>query len=306
MREDHIENAAGKIQQMQKALELMNIKLHNVISDLKGKSGLRIMEAIIEGETHPENLATLCDKRILKEKRSQVLASLHGNYKKEYLFVLRQAYEGYQFYQKQIGTCDTEIDLLLKEITKELPVPPETPSLPARHNQPQVENLHQHVVQLTNGRNATVLPGLCDKTVLKLISEVGTDLSRWTSEKHFVSWLGLSPWKNQSGKMRRSKRNPVRTIAGQIFRESALSIANSKHLALKGFYRRIKSHHGFKIAIKATARKIAVFFYRFMTKGLEYVERGLVEYEERYKEICLRNLNKRAKQFGFDLVPKNA
>lgn len=306
MREDHVEHAAGKIQQMQKALELMNIKLHNVISDLKGKSGLRIMEAILAGETNPERLANLCEKRILKEKRAQVIASLHGNYKKEYLFVLHQAYEGYKFYQEQITGCDQEIEMLLEELTKELPIPPQTPSAPARHNQPQVENLHQHLVQLTNGRNATVLPGLCDKTILKLISEVGTDLTQWESEKHFVSWLGLSPWKNQSGKTHRSKRNPARTVAGQIFRESALSISNSKNLALKGFYHRVKSRHGFKIALKATARKIAVLFYRFMTKGLEYVERGLLEYEKRYKEICIRNLHKRAKQFGFDLVAVNA
>lgn len=284
----------------------MNIKLHNVISDLKGKSGLRIMEAILSGETHPQRLATLCDERILKSKRTEVIASLHGNYKKEYLFVLRQAYEGYRFYQEQIIGCDQEIELLLKEITKELPPPPETPASPARHNQPQVENLHQQLVQITDGRNASVLPGICDKTVLKLISEVGTDLTRWASEKHFVSWLGLSPCKNQSGKMRRTKRSQKRTCAGQIFRESAMSIANSKHLALKGFYHRVKSKHGYKIAIKATARKIAVFFYRFMTKGLEYVEQGLIEYEKRYREICVKNLNKRAKQFGYELVSNNA
>jgi len=290
---------------MQKAFELMNIKLHNVISDIKGKSGILIIEAILKGERDPNKMLKLCDERIINKKGKEVKASLVGNYKKEYLFMLKQAYEAYKFFQLQIQTCDKEIEILLNQITKDLPKPPETPASPSRHNNPSIENLHDQLVKLTDGRDAAVLPGLSDKTILKLISELGTDLSIWPTEKHFVSWLGLSPMKKQSGKMSRTKRCSKKTLAGQIFRESAYSIANSKYIALKGFYNRIKSKHGYKIAIKATARKIAVLFYRFMVLGLDFVEKGLEEYEKKYREIVYRNISRKAKELGYDLVLAN-
>lgn len=304
-RETLIESSSQNIQRMQRAFELMNIKLHNVISDIKGKSGKQIIEAILSGERNANKLLKLCEKSIINKKGEQVKSSLAGNYKKEYIFMLKQAYQAYQFFQEQIKTCDKEIEILLKKITEDLPKPPETPSSPSRHNQPEIEDLHIHLSQLTDGRDATVLPGLSDKTILKLISELGTDLRAWPSEQHFVSWLGLSPRKKQSGKISRTKRTSVKTKAGQIFRESAFSIANSKYIALKGFYNRLKSKHGHRVAIKATARKIAVLYYRFIVKGLEYVEKGLKEYEEKYRQIVYRNISRKAKELGFELVPVN-
>lgn len=304
-REELIENAAKEIQHMQKAFELMNIKLHNVISDIKGKSGMLIIESILSGERNPENLVRHCDLRIKKEKYPMIIESLKGNYKTEYLFLLKQAYQCYMFFQTQIVACDQEIEKLLKEITSGLPVPPTSDPSPSRHNQPQIKDLHKMLVQLSGGTNASVLPGLCDKTILKLIAELGTDLSKWSNEKHFTSWLGLSPWKKQSGKMSRHKRNPAKTKAGQIFRESVLSISTSKNLALKGFYQRIKSRKGHKVAVKATARKLAGLFYRFMTQGFEYVEKGLNEYERQYREKITKNLSKKASSLGYMLVPIN-
>lgn len=301
-RDNHIESASQNIQRMQKAFELMNVKLHNVISDIKGKSGLLIIESILRGERDPNKLLKLCDKQIIRKKSKEVKSSLVGNYKKEYIFMLQQAYETYQFFQQQIHSCDKEIEILLKQITKDLPKPPETLPSPSRHNHPDIPNLHNQLVQLTDGRDASVLPGLSDKTILKLISELGTDLSLWPTEKHFVSWLGLSPRKKQSGKMSRTKRISVNTIAGQIFRESAYSIANSKYIAIKGFYNRIKSKHGYKIAIKATARKLAVLFYRFIVYGLDFVEKGLEEYEKKYREIVYKNISRKAKELGYNLV----
>lgn len=301
-RESHIDSSSENILRMQKAFELMNIKLHNVISDIKGKSGILIIEAILSGVRSPNKLLELCDKRIIAKKSKEVKASLIGNYKEEYIFMLKQAYEAYKFYQRQINDCDKEVELLLKDITSNLPEPPETKESPARHNHPNITGLHNQLVQLTEGRNATILPGLSDKTILKLISELGTDLRNWPTEKHFVSWLGLSPKKKQSGKMNRTKRIPAKTKAGQIFRESAYSIANSKYIGLKGFYNRIKSRDGYKVAIKATARKIAVLYYRFIVYGLDYVERGLKDYDEKYKKIMFRNLNRKAKDLGFTLT----
>ena len=301
-RENHVDSSSQSILRMQKAFELMNIKLHNVISDIKGASGMRIIEAILNGERHPKKLLKLCDKTIIENKSDKVIASLIGNYKEEYVFMLEQAYEAYKFFQHQMQSCDKKIEILLNRITKDLPEPPQTPSSPSRHNHPKIENLHNQLVQLTDGRDATVLPGLSDKTILKLISELGTDLSSWPTEKHFVSWLGLSPRKKQSGKMSRTKKGNVKTIVGQFFRESAYSIANSKYIALKGFYNRLKSKHGYKVAIKATARKIAILYYRFITKGLDYVEKGLKAYEEKYKAIMLKNITRKAKELGFIVV----
>ena len=301
-RETHVESASQDVQRMQRAFELMNIKLHNVISDIKGASGIRIIEAILHGERHPNKLLKLCDDQIVKNKSSEVTQSLIGNYQDEYLFLLEQSYQAYNFYQAQIKDCDKKIEKLLKEITKDLPPSPDSPSKPARHNQPDIEDLHNKLVMLSDGHNASALPGFSDKMVLKLISELGTDMSRWPTEKHFVSYLGLSPVKKQSGKMSRTRRLPVKSIAGQIFRESAMSIANSKYLSLKGFYNRIKSKSGYKIAIKATARKLAILYYKMLRNGIDYVEKGLAKYEEMYKDKMIKSLTKKAANFGLMLV----
>lgn len=306
LRDDHIETASQHLLHIQKAFELMNIKLHNVISDIKGVSGIRIIEDIINGERDAEKLAALCETSILLKKKQVVIDSLRGNFKQHYLFMMKQGYELYQVYQKKIQECDQQIETMLKEMTKDMPQPVKTADDPARYNQPKIKNLHAMTVQLNNGNNASVLPGFTDKTVLKLISELGLDLSQWATEKHFTSWLGLSPWKRQSGKMNRTKFSPAKTIAGQIFRECALSISNSKHLALKGFFNRIKSKHGVKAAIKATARKLAELYYRAMTKGLNYVEEGLVQYEKKYQEKYMKSFTKKAAKFGFQLVSINS
>ncbi len=302
LREDHLEMASSHIQHMQKAMELMNIKLKNVISQLHGASGLRIVKAILVGERDPAKLTELCDVLILKHKKEKVKESLNGNYKEEYIFLLKQAYDAWQFYQQLIKECDAQIGKLLNEVTLPMPLVDTGFPKPSRHNCPQIEGLHDKIVTLNCGRNATQISGISDTTMLKLTAELGTDYSKWPTEKHFTSWLGLSPKKHQSGKLKKSKRNNVKTKAGQIFKECAMSIANSKHLALKGFYHRIKTKHGARAANKATARKLAVLYYRFMTKGMEYVEIGLTEYEKRYKDIMIRNLNRKAKMLGLQIV----
>ena len=301
-REDHLEMAATHIQHMQRAMELMNIKLKNVISQIHGASGIRIIKAILSGDRNPEKLAELCENSILKHKKDKVIESLNGNYREEYIFLLQQAYTCWLFYQDQIEECDKMIEATLTKITFDIPDIEVGSESPSRHNQPKINNLHEKIVKLNKGKNATELPGISDTTMLKLTAELGCDFSKWPTEKHFTSWLGLTPRKHQSGKMNKRKINPAKTKAGQIFKESALSIANSKHLALKGFYHRIKSKQGAKAANKATARKLAVLYYKFMTKGMEYVELGLKEYEKRYKDIMLKNLIKKANNIGYQLI----
>lgn len=283
-------------------MELMNLKLKNVISQLHGVSGQRIIQAILSGQSDANELANLCDQTILRKKKDAVIEALKGNYKEEYIFMLKQAYAAYLFYQKQIKECDRVINKILIKMTKDKNPVNAGKAKPSRHNQPDISKLHDKLVKLHDGKNPTILPGISDMTMLKLTAELGCDYSKWPTEKHFTSWLGLSPRKHQSGKTNKSMRRKVNTRAGQIFRESAMSISNSKHLSLKGFYYRIKSKHGARAAIKATARKLAVLYYRYMTLGLDYVEVGLTEYEKRYKEQLIRSMTKKAASIGYQLV----
>jgi transposase len=305
LRSDHIQSASGYILQMQKAFELMNIKLHEVIDQLQGVSGMRIIKAILSGERNAEKLLALCHTTIRKNKKEKVLKALQGNYKKEYLFLLQQALDCYEFFQIKIQDCDRQIEVYLKDMTANLPEVEPTVAKPARHNDIQVTNFHNMLVKLTGGKNATELSGISDKTYFELVTETGTDLARiWPTKKHFTSWTGLAPRKNQSGKINKTKKrfNP-KTRVGQIFRTIALSVSNSKNLALRGFYNRIKSRHGAKVAMKALARKIAELYYNFMTKGMQYVEQGIEQYERNYRERVIKNLNKRALEYGFTLTP---
>lgn len=305
LRDEHIASGARCVQHMQKALELMNIKLHEVISQIQGTSGLRIIEAIVAGQHDPEELAALCGPQILRQKRARVIESLQGHYRGEHVFALEQALDCWQFYREKIRQCDQQIAQVLEELTDALAPPPSLKApKPIRHHTPEVEDLHLKLMKLTDGRDPAQLCGMTDLTLLKLISEVGTDMSRWPSEKHFTSWLGLAPGSHQSGKRRRRKGKRVKCRAGQIFRESAQSIARSKHLALGGFYRRLKAKRGPGIAMKATARKLAVLFYQLMKHGWDYVEEGLAAYEVRQREQQLRWLKKRAHALGFAVVTK--
>lgn len=303
LRDGHIASGARCINQMQKALELMNVKLHQVITQIHGTSGRAIIEAIIKGERDPERLADLCQQQILKNKRALVVKSLEGHYRAEHVFALQQGYACWQFYQEKIHECHEQIGALLEALTEQLPVPEKTRQpKPIRHHKPEVDDLHGKLMRLTGGRDPSQLCGLSDVTLLKLVSEVGTDMTKWPTEKHFTSWLGLAPGTHQSGKHRRRRGKRVTSRAGQIFRESAQSIARSKHLALGAFYRRKKGHRGPGIAMKATARKLAVLFYRLMRYGWDYVEQGVEAYEAQQREEQVRWLKKRAHRLGFAVV----
>ena len=303
LREDHISMASAHVQHMQKALTMMNIRLHEVISQIQGSSGLKIIEAILSGERDAEELASLCNRQILKTKKGDVVESLKGNYKSEQLFALQQALDSWRHYHDKIEECDRRIELLLNEITQSKPpVNQLSKAKPIRHHKPKVENLHEKLSQLLQGKDPTVLPGITDYTLMQLIAEVGIDLTQWSSSKHFTSWSGLAPGKNTSGKItKRSKKN-INTRVGQIFRKAAQSLLQSKHIALGAFARRLKARKGPMIAIKATARKLAVMFYNLLTKGLDYVEQGVKKYEEHYKTQMTKFLQKKAAELGYAMV----
>lgn len=301
LREDHVAQGAMYIQHMQKALVLMNIRLHEVISQIHGVSGLRVVESILSGERNPHKLAELCDGQILQHKRERVIASLEGTWESHHLFALRQALAGYRFCQGQMVECDKQIESWLQDQTQGLPPQEPKVSSKVRHNAPQIEGLHEHLVTLCEGRDAAVLPGISQLGFMKLIGELGTDLSKWQDARHFTAWLGLAPGRNESGK-RRKRVSRRKTRCGQIFKEAAMSVGRSKGLALGGFYRRIRGRSCAAVANTATARKIAVLYYNLMTKGVEYVEKGLEEYERQYRLQSAKHVRKIAKKLGLAVI----
>jgi len=310
LRQDHIRMASAHIQHMQKALDRMNVKIHEVLSDLTGVSGMRVMRALLDGVRDRHVLLELCDVQIVRKKRERMLQALQGNWQAEHLFALRQALEGWEFYQRQIAACDRESTAVLEKLAASGPPPPDpagNATAPKRlhHHAPQIPDLHRLLQRLTGGQDLTVLPALTDYSLLQLLSEVGTDMSRWPTAKHFTAWLGLAPSSRCSGKRRRREKRH-RNAAGQIFCVITRSLARSTTLALGGHYRRLRAVRGPQVANIATARKLAVLFYNTIRYGLDYVEQGLEKYEALYRQQCVRRLQRNARQLGLALVPATA
>lgn len=311
LRADHVSMAAAHVQHMQQALERMNIKLHDVISSLTGASGLAVVRAILEGQRDPERLLALCDMQVQRAKADRVKESLRGTWAEEHLFALRQALQSWDHYQGQIAGCDRQVEALLLAMSGD-DEPASTPIRTKRGNPrkrpgvnaPKIPNLRSMLAQIC-GQDLTVLPAHTEYSALQLISEVGTDLSKWPTAKHFTAWTGLAPGSHQSGKRKGSvKRN--RNRAGRLFCVMARSLARSKDIALGGFYRRMAARRGGLIANNALARKLAALFWRVMVKGMDYVEEGLARYEAKVMHSKQRSLRRLAKQFGQQLVPMPA
>lgn len=306
LRSDHITLAASHEQHMQKALDRMNLKIHEVLSDLTGKSGLQMIEAILNGARSASFLLALCDPQIQRNKAGRMRAALEGNWKNEHLFALRQAYELWQFYQKKIAECDQEIQIVLQQLAG--PEDPKNPAPPATKrggvNAPQIAGLHGLLWRLCGHKDLTTLPGVADYVLLQLLGEVGTDLGKnWKSEKEFTAWLGLAPGSRQSGKRHGSQKRS-RNRAGRLFCLIARSVGRSVDKALGGFYRRIKGRRGGLVANLALARKLAEIFWRFMVRGVAYVEQGLKTYEEKVAQSEQRFLQKLARKHNMVLLPK--
>jgi transposase len=303
LRADHIASAASHVQHMQKALERMNIKLHDVIASLAGVSGLAVVRAIITGERSPEALLALCDQQIRRAKASQVKEALRGTWEAEHLFALRQALQSWDHYQTQIAECDRQIQTVLPPHDPDRPALPR-PKTPKRGgvNSPDIPLLREILAQMCGGRDLTQLPAHTSYGVLQLVGEVGTDLSKWPSEKHFTAWTGLAPGNHDSGKRKgHAKRGRNRT--GRIFCMMAQSLVRSKDIALGGFYRRMAARRGGLIATMALARKLAAWYWRVMVKGDDYVEKGLANYDAQVLQTKQRALQRLAKELGQQLVP---
>lgn len=302
LRDDHIGMAASHVQHMQKALERMNVKLHDVISELTGVSGMKLLRAILAGERDPARLLELCELQIKRHKAQRVIESLRGTWKPEHLFALRHAVNAWDFYQAQILECDRAIEQVLHELGGPPDAPARPGAKPGGANTPHIQGLHRLLVQVCGGRDPTTLPGMADYSLLRVISEVGTDLSRWPTEKHFTAWTGLAPGSAQSGKRRKNQARQ-RNRTGQFFSAIARSAGNSLDSGLGGAYRRLKARRGGLVANKALARKLAAMFWRVMVHGIEYVEQGLKQYQARAAQSEQRVLRKLALKHGLQLVP---
>lgn len=303
LRERYIGDKARTVQHMQKALTLMNLRVHQVISQINGASGMRILKAIIDGQRDPHKLLELCEGRIREQKSEQVLAGLEGFYQPQHIYTLADAVESYEFYQKKIQDCDAQIEQVLDELARKQPLPADLNKAKAiRHNKPAIQDLHKKMAHITGQGTLTEIPGFTDYTVLRLVGEIGTDLTKFKTEKHFTSWLRLIPGRKHSGKMKRNYTYRHAPVASLIFRQLAQSLLNSKKYSLGAFGRRIRARRGPGIAIKAVARKLAELYYRAMTQGMAYVEQGVEAYEKQYKEKRLRYLKKQASSLGFELL----
>jgi transposase len=300
MREDHIRSASMHVNHMQKALIQMNIKLTEVLSQVQGASGMRMIKAILAGERDRKKLLELCATIVKKNKSEQILKALEGHYTEDGLFILEQAHDAYFFYQAQIKKCDEKLSKVLSQINKDkddFPTSTKERRKVIRHNRPNIDNLGEHLLKMTGGRDAQKLPGITDYTWLKLISEIGLELTKWPTEKHFTSWLGLSPGQHHSGKMRRNKQKG-KPQAGQIFKVVAQSIIESKKTALGAFGRRLRAKKGPSKAIKAVARKIAILYWRLMVKGNEYVENGVAHYEKQMMVSKVKAMKRLGKELN--------
>jgi transposase len=303
-RETLVQSAATTINRMQKALVQMNVQLHVVISDITGATGLRILRDIVKGQTDPRHLATHRDGRC-QASETEIAAALTGNYRPEHLFVLRQNLELYDAFQRQIESCDTEIEGNLKALAAkaqppDVAVPPARSRRKARSNEP-VFDVRTLLYQL--GRvDLSQIDGIGPYNALRLLSEIGTDMSRWPTEHHFTSWLALAPDNRVSGgRLLSSRTKPSANRAAAVLRVAAMSLGRTQ-TALGAFYRRLAYRIGKAKAITATARKLGILVYRSLKGDLVYADPGAAAYDARNRESTLRRLRQRAATLGFNLV----
>jgi len=297
--------AGSSIQRMQKALIEMNIQLSNVLSDLSGVSGMAIVGAILGGERSPQKLACLADPGV-KASRKVIAKSLQGNWREELLFVLRQEVEMYRECRERIAACDGQLQQQLRQMESKVdlqaqPLGPRPQGKRARGNAPKSFDLRSELYRLT-GVDWVQVDGFDVQIVQTVTSEVGFDLRAFPSAKQFANWLGLCPTNETSGGKVLKRGTPkVVNRAKVAFRQAASTLLKSKSY-LGAQYRRLRTRLGAPKAITAMARKLACLFYRLMTKGSEYVDKGAQYYETRHREQQVRTLLKKAHQLGLQVI----
>lgn len=291
---------ASHIQHMQKALTEMNLQLGNVISDVAGVTGQAIIRAIVSGERDPVTLAQLRDRRI-KASAEEIAKSLQGNWREEHLFALAQALALYDAYQQRLEACDRQLEKMLTALQRHSDPVPKGRRRSRAKNAPRFD-VRQALYALC-GVDLTTVDGIDVTTALKVLSEIGPDLSRFKSAKHFCSWLGLCPGtKVSGGKVLSGKTKRSANRAAQALKLAAAALRASQS-ALGAYYRRLCARMDKAKAVTAAAHKLARILFALLTKGQAYVDQGQHYYEERYKERVLYHLKRKAQQLGFELQP---
>jgi hypothetical protein len=291
---------------MQKALEQMNVKLPEVISDVTGATGMAIIKSILAGERDPVRLSALRNERC-KRTRAQIARALEGNWRAEHMFALKQAVSLYEFYRQKVRECDGELEAQLRTFGDrtdgcQLQPRPGGRGRRRRANDPAFEDVREALFRMS-GVDLTVLEGVDENTALVLLSEVGPDVTRFPTAKHFASWLGLSPLhRGSAGKIsRRSVRHGAHRAAHSL-RMAAQGCHHAKN-ALGAFYRRVQARAGSPKAIVATARKLAERVYRMLRHGEAYVRQDMKAYEDAYRTRVIKGLARRAGELGYRLEP---
>ena len=299
-----IECAGALVQRMQKALVQMNVQLPLVVSDITGVTGLRILRDIVAGHRDPQQLAQHRDYRC-HASAAEIVAALTGNYRAEHVFVLQQNLELFDTYQQRLAACDIAIEAHLAQLA--VTTAPPVSSLPdARRRQKPHGNEPRFDVrtpwhQLT-GVDLSQIDGIGPYNALRLLSEIGTDMTRWPTDKHFTSWLTLAPQnKISGGRLLSSRTQPSANRAAAILRLAAMNLGRTQ-TALGAFYRRVAFRIGKAKAVTATARKLAVLVYRTLKDHLVYVDPGAAPYDAQDRTRVVRRLRLRAELLGFGLV----
>lgn len=302
-RKSLVESIAQHVQRMQKALEVMNVQLHKVLSDITGQTGMKILRAIVEGERDPVTLAKHRDSRV-KRSSEDIVKALTGNYLDEQLFALGQALDAYDFFHQQILACDQKIETYIATLATRLgdDTGKCSKKTTARRKNQAHFDLRAELVRVT-GVDLTRIPGIDALTAQTIISEIGVDVSAFPTEKHFASWLALCPnHQITGGRVRRRKTRPSASRVATCLRVAAQTLHKSQ-TATGAFYRRKRTSLGAPKAVTAAAHMLARLVYRMLKYGETFVEKGLDWYETQYRERALANLKRRAKSLGFDLVP---
>jgi transposase len=309
-RENLVQQAGTCIQQMQKVLTEMNVQLANVISDLSGVTGMKILQALLEGERDPDKLARLAAPGI-RASRKELAQSLEGHWREELLFVLRQTHDLYLTFLQNIRQCDACLEAHLKtmeakvdEVARPLPAARPKNRLPKRKHIPQFD-LRAELYRVT-GADLTLIDGINVQTAQVVISEVGVDMTRWPDEHHFSSWLGLAPNHDiTGGKVIRRRTKKVLNRAARALRLAAQSLHHS-HTALGAKYRRFRGRLTAPEAITAMAHDLARLVYRILRFGTEYHDKGMEHYKRRYRENQIKWLEKQAAMLNMQLTPAQA
>ncbi|MCX8565279.1 MAG: Transposase [Glomeribacter sp. 1016415] len=288
------------IQHMQKALAQMNIQLANVVSDIAGETGQKIIRAILEGERDGAKLAKLKHGRI-RASEAEIAKSLKGNWRTEHLFTLKQAVALYDVYGEQLSECDQQLESMLKAMQIQAVNPGPSKRQSHTRNSPKFD-ARTHLFNMC-GVDLTSINEIDATTALKVISEIGPDLSRFKNAKHFTSWLGLCPGtKISGGKMLSNVCKRTANRATQALKMAASTLRRSQS-ALGAYYRRMCARLDRPQAITATAHKLARLIYAMLTKGTEYIDQGQDYYERHYQQRVVHSLSQRAEKLGFQLVP---